>query len=154
MGSTFDYTFEERQRDIAAGLYNPLVIADVIDDLEVSIGDEDESGVITVTCAVVDSDGVNIAKRHKIELYLFTDDDYDTLTAALDDVTYAATTGTKLPAAVWETTVNVDMQFLTDAAGDLVFTITNGSPGGETAALGFFLPNGTFVAGGEFLFSS
>jgi len=152
MGSTFDYTQAERQRDINAGLYNALVIPDVIADMEVSISAE-TSEVITVTCAVVDADGNNIAKRHVVQLQLFTDDDYDTLISALAGITYAATTGTKLPAA-FTTTSNVDMKFLTDADGDLVFTITDGSAGTEGAALGFFLANDIFIEGGEFLFGA
>ena len=149
---TFDYTQSERQRDVTGGLYNPLVIPEVIDDFTVSISAE-VGEVITVTCAVVDSDGENIAKQHLIELQLFTDDTYATLISALAGITYAATTGIKLPAA-WTTTPNVDMKFLTDASGDLVFTITDGSAGALTAALGFFLPNGIFIAGGEFLFTA
>lgn len=121
--------------------------------MTVSISDEDTE-VITVTCAVVDSDGENIAKQHAVQLYIFKDDDYDdVIDAALADITYAATTGTKLPAE-FETTANVDMKFLTDTNGDLVFTITDAGAAALGGALGFFLPNGLFVAGGEFLFTA
>lgn len=157
MGSTFDYTPEERQRDVVAGLYNKFHIDDVISDLTVSIGDETDE-VITVTCALVDPDGDNVARRTVIKMVLFADDAYDdVLDAALADITYAATTGTLLPADLMDPGTALTgrvLYFVTDENGDLVFTITDAGGAALTAAMGFFLPNGQFVPGGEFAFAA
>ena len=157
MGSTFDYTYAERQRDIVGGLYNFLYLPDVIDDLEVTIGDE-ATNVITVTCALVNPAGEKIARRMVIKMALFADDTYADIPAADADIAYAATTGTILSADLDLGTgtdlTNRVVTFVTDEEGDLVFTITNSSDAGETFALGFFLPNGQFVPGGEFVFDA
>jgi hypothetical protein len=155
MGSTFDYTYAERQRDVVSGLYNFLYLPDVIDDLEVTIGDEDTE-VITVTCALVDPAGENIARRMVLRMVLFTDDTYsDVINAALAGITIAATTGVVLPAELsFNGEVGVDTFVMTDENGDLVLTLTDAGAGTGTAALGFFLPSGQFVAGGEFLFAA
>lgn len=156
MGSTFDYTASERQRDVTGGLYNELQVAPVIDDLTVSIGDETDD-VITVTCAVVDPDGDNIAQKTVVRLIFFTDEDYDTIvTTAVtsDNIAIAATTGTRLPSGYGGTT-GKDEYYVTDENGDLVFTLTDETADGagvQNFFLGFFLPNDQFVAGGEIQF--
>jgi hypothetical protein len=153
--SEFDYTQEERQRDINEGLYIPFYIDDVIDDLEVTIGDE-TSEVITVTCALVDPAGTNIPRKTLIRLVLFTDDDYDdVIDNVLTGITIAATTGKLLPSELhFNSETGIDMLFVTDANGDLVITFTDAGAGSQTAALGFILPNGQFVEGGTILFAS
>lgn len=154
--SEFDYTYEERQRDVDAKLYSRFFVDDVIDDLSVSIGDETDD-VITVTCALVDPNGDNIARSSVIRLIFFTDENYDTVvsTALTDDnIAIAATTGTMLPVG-YGGVLGKDVYFATDADGDLVITFTDETAQGagvQNFFLGFFLPNNQFVAGGEIQF--
>ena len=147
--STFDYTQEERQRDVGAGLYIPFYIEAPVEDLETSIGAED-SEVITVTCQVVDPGGDDIQERQHVRMILFTDDDYDTIDSAMSNIAIAATTGM----IVEVNEAGVDIDFLTDDDGTLVLTFTDSNTGSETGALGFILPNGKFVEGGTILFAA
>lgn len=150
---TFDYTYAERQRDVVSGLYNFLYLPDVIDDLEVSIGEE-TGEVITVTCALVNPAGENIAKSLPIRMVLFKDGDYDdTLDAAFPDITIAAETGILVPTDVVTQVAGVDLTFLTDENGDLVISFEDASNANESAFVGFFLPNQQFVKGGEIAFA-
>jgi hypothetical protein len=140
----FDYTYEERQRDVNAGLYVPFYIETPVEDLTVSISAE-TGEVITATCQVVDPGGDDIEERMKVRMILFTDGNYDTVSAAMTSVTVAASTGLVL----FENTADADIDFTTDDLGALVITFTDAAAGTETAWLGFILPNGKFVEGGQ-----
>lgn len=151
--SEFDYTYAERQRDVVSKLYSKFHIDDVIADLTVDIGDEDTE-VITVTCALVDPNGDNIAKSLPIRMILFKDDDYDdTLDVAFPNITIAAETGILVPTDVITQVAGVDLTFLTDENGDLVISFEDASNAAESAFVGFFLPNQQFVKGGEIAFA-
>ena len=148
--STFDYTYEERQRDVNAGLYVPFYIEAPVEDLEVTIGLEDTEA-ITVSCQVVDPGGDAIEERMEVRMTLFTDGDYDTLKgAAPTDVTVDPSTGMILQ----EVGEDYDVKYLTDDAGALVLVFTDSNTGAQEFYLGFILPNGKFVEGGKVLFTA
>ena len=144
---TFDYTYAERQKTPTAEHYQKFYIETPIEDMTVTIGDEDTE-VITVTCQVVDPAGDAIEEVMQVRMVLFTDENYDTLDAAMTDVTIAATTGLLVAAH----TAGVVIDFLTDATGKLVLTFADDSDGAEEGFVGFILPNGKFVEGGEIAF--
>lgn len=150
MGSTFDYTYEERQRDINAGLYVPFYIESPVGDLEVTIGDE-TTEVISVTCQVVDPGGEPITGRQQVRMTLFDSADYDALKgAAPTGVTVDPATGSGI--IFQEVGEDYDVIYLTDDAGEIILEWTDAADGGEEFWMGFTLPSGKFVEGGKVLF--
>lgn len=151
--STFDYTYEQRQRDINAGLYVPFYIEAPIEDLEVTIGTEEQTeDVILVDCVVVDPGGDAIEEIMKVRMVLFTDDAYDTVATAFTTTNITAPTGQILHV----NTTDVDIDFLTDDAGELQLSFEDASGSGDSTEdryLGFILPNGKFVEGGQVAFT-
>lgn len=147
--SEFDYTYEERQRDVNAGLYVPFYIEAPVEDLDVEIGAE-TGEVITVTCQVVDPGADPIEERMQVRMILYTTSAYDTVASAMANVAIAAATGS----IAFERTAGVDLDFHTDDDGALVLTFTDSAGGSESGFLGFVLPNGKFVEGGEVAFAA
>jgi hypothetical protein len=145
--SEMDYTQAERQRNSTAEHYQKFYIETPIEDLDVTVAAE-AADVITVSGQVVDPAGDPIEEQMQLRMILFTDTDYDTLDSALTDVTVAFTTGLQVAAHV----AGVIIDFLTDADGAFEMTFTDASDGTQTGAVGFVLPNGKFVPGGEITF--
>lgn len=145
----FDYSYEERQRVIKDGTYIPFYIENPIEDLEVTISDE-ALDVITVSCQIVDPGGDAIEERVLVRLVLFTDENYDTLDAALGNLVITATTGLEVEV----NNAGTDIEYLTDEEGALVLSFDDTTDDGDkTTYLGFILPNGKFVEGGEVTFA-
>lgn len=150
---TFDYTYDERQRDINAGLYIPFYIEAPVEDLEVSIGTEaQDTDTILVDCQVVDPGGDAIEEVMVVRMVLFTDGTYATVASAFTTTNILAPTGQILHV----NTADVDIEFLTDDAGELQLSFEDASGGGDSTEdrfLGFILPNGKFVEGGQVAFT-
>ena len=150
--STFDYTQEERQRDINAGLYVPFYIETPVGDLEVTIAAEDTE-MIAATCQIVDPGGEPISGRQQLRMMLFDSADYDALKgAAPTSVTVDPATGSGI--ILEEVGEDYDVVYLTDDDGELILEFTDAAGGAENFWLGFILPSGKFVEGGEVLFTA
>jgi len=148
MGSTFDYTQEERDRDVTSEHYMKFYIETPIEDIEVVIGDE-TTEVINVACQIVDPAGDPILEQFVVRMIMFTSDAYDTLDAAMTGVTTAIGTDGFVLEVI---TTSIDMIIRTDDEGKFDIDFTDASDGGETSFLGFILPNGKFIEGGAILF--
>ena len=144
---TMDYTQAERQRDTVSELYQKFYIETPIEDLEVTVSAEDTE-VVTVTGQVVDPAGDAINEAVVVQVVMFTDEDFDTLDAAIAGITPAATTGTILT-----TSPTIDFQVLTDATGKFVLTWTDASDQTASTFPLFILPNGKAVQGDEIAFT-
>jgi len=143
---TFDYTYEERQRDTNSELYVPFYIESPVEDLEVTISAE-AANVITVTCQLVDPGGDEILERMAVRMLYFDSADYDALGSAID-VVIAWTDGMEVEV----NNTGTDIDCLTDDDGLLVMTFTNAADADIETWLGFILPNGKFVEGGHMAF--
>lgn len=151
MGSEFDYTYEERDRDVNAGLYQKFYIETPVGDMEFTIGAED-SEVIEVQAQMVDPAGDPMGSEYILSFQCTSDVDGET-PAAPANITIAATTGTILtgyPGYV----AHESFQVLTDATGLAVFTFTDASTGSVTSYLACALPNGAHVVSAAITFAA
>jgi len=151
MGSEFDYTYEERQRDINAGLYQKFYIETPVGDMEFTIGAE-TGEVITVTAQMVDPAGDALENEYVLPFQVTSDADGYT-PAAPANITVAATTGTILadyPGYV----ANESFQAVSDDAGAFVFTFTDSAGGAVTCYLACDLPNGAHVVSDAITFTA
>ncbi len=151
MGSEFDYTQEERDRDINAGLYQKFYIETPIGDMEFTIGAE-TSEVITVTAQMVDPAGEAMEVEYILPFNVCSDVDGET-PAAMASITVAATTGTILTAYPGYV-ASETFQVITDATGKAVFTFTDAAAGTLTGYLACDLPNGAHVVSGAITFAA
>ena len=150
MGSEFDYTYEERDRDVNAGLYQKFYIETPIGDMEFTIGTE-TSEVIEVQAQMVDPAGDAMGSEYILSFQVTSDMEGET-PAAPASVTVTATTGTILtgyPGYV----ANESFQVLTDATGLAVFDFTDAIAGTLTMYLACALPNGTHAVSGAITFA-
>lgn len=151
MGSEFDYTFEERDRDVNAGLYQKFYIETPIGDMEFTIGAE-ETEVIEVQAQMVDPAGDPMGVEYVLNFQCTSDATGET-PAAPSGITIAATTGTILgnyPGYA----ANASFQVITDETGLAVFTFTDASTGTLTMYLACALPNGAFVVSDAITFEN
>jgi hypothetical protein len=134
--SEFDYTFEERQRYINAGLYIPFYIETPIGDADIVIGAE-AADVIEVSIQVVDPGGDAIEEAMVLTVTACSDAVGTTPAATSGGI--AATTG----AVLNELAVDTSYQIVTDEFGLAVIEVT------EVAAkdvyLGIILPGGKYI---------
>jgi hypothetical protein len=145
---TFDYTYAERQRTSTAEHYQKFYIETPIEDLEVTVSDE-ATEVVTLTGQVVDPAGDPIGETVVLRMIMFTDEDFDTLDAAIANIDVAATTGMILK----EMAADIDFLIKTDATGKFVLTWTDTADQDASTFPGFILPNGKFVEGPEIAFA-
>jgi len=148
MGSTFDYTQEERDRDINAGLYQKFYIVTPVEDIEFTIGAEDTE-VIEVQCQVVDPAGDAMEDTFCLQVLICSDED-GLIPAAFSSVTLAATTGT----VQVETTADQDLQCVTDETGLLVFDLTDSATSAETRYMAVKLPGGKMAVSEAITFAT
>lgn len=148
--SEFDYTYEERQRDVNAGLYQKFYIETPVGDMEFTIGAE-TGEVITVTAQMVDPAGDALENQY-ILAFNVCSDAAGTTPAAMTSVTVAATTGTILTGWVGYS-ANESFHAITDALGKCVFTFTDAAAGTETGYLACTLPNGAHVVSDAITFA-
>jgi len=136
MGSTFDYTQEERQRDVTAGLYQKFYIETPVEGIVFSIGAE-AAGDIEVGLQVADPAGDALLNKYGLEVIVCSD--------AVGD-TPAASDGLAVSGVGAEITVFAAAQhvlFATDENGNLELTVTKSSAG--TLYLAVKLPNGEYI---------
>jgi hypothetical protein len=148
MGSEFDYTLEERQVDVNAGLYQKFYIVTPVEDIEFTIGAED-SEVIEVQCQVVDPAGDAMEDVYSLQLFI-TSDEAGLIPAVFTSVTMAATTGTVQVI----TTADEDLQFATDDTGLIVFDLTDSATSAETRYMAIRLPGGQLAVSGAITFAT
>lgn len=148
MGSEFDYTQEERDRDINAGLYQKFYIVTPVEDIEFTIGVE-TSEVIEVQVQVVDPAGDAMEDVFALQLFITSDAD-GLIPAVFTSVTMAATTGTVQVI----TTADQDLQFVTDDTGLAVFDLTDSATSAETRYMAIKLPGGGLTVSGMITFAT
>lgn len=147
MGSEFDYTLEERQVDVNAGLYQKFYIVTPVEDIEFTIGAED-SEVIEVQCQVVDPAGDAMEDSYALRAYVTSDED-GLIPSAISNVAVTATTGT-----IQVNTTEKEIEFVTDETGLVVFDFTDSNTGSETGYLAIFLPGGKMAVSGAITFAT
>jgi len=134
--STFDYTYEERQRDVNRGLYIPFYIETPVGDADIEVGAE-AADVIEVTIQVVDPGGDPIEDVMSLMVTACSDAAGTTPVATTGGI--AATTG----AVIAELVADTSFQFTTDELGKAVLEVTDTNV--ADIFLGFTLPGGKYI---------
>jgi len=147
--STFDYTQEERARDVTSEHYMKFYIETPIEDLTVTVGDED-SETVTVTGQITDPAGDAINESLVVRVVMFTDANFDTPDAAIANIDVTATTGVILK----ENFADIDLEVLTDDTGLFVLVWTDTDTQTESTFPLFILPNGKVIEGAEIAFAA
>jgi len=118
MGSEMDYTYEERQRDINAGLYTRFFIENEAGEVLFTLADE-VAHVIEATLQLADLGGVALEEVFAVELFM-ADSAEGALAAAAPSGGIAVTTGAQLA----EITAEIHLSVGTDGTGLMVIEVT------------------------------
>lgn len=145
MGSEMDYTYEERQRDVNAGLYQRFFFENEPGDvISWVVGDED-TNAIEVSGQIADLGGAALEAQYMLEVYMADDAD-GTPSATAPDGGVAVSVGSEVSAIE----AGLHLSIKTDATGAFEITVT------ESSATSFWLavklPSGKVIMSPELAF--
>jgi len=145
MGSEFDYTFEERDRDVNAGLYQRFFLENPAGEAEFTIGVEAANKII-VALQLQDIGGVALEETLGIEVFVASDA-LGTVAAA-DAFAVESGLGQELAVLTAASVLSV----LSEADGTLSLGITKS--GAASLWLGIKFPGGRAILSEEIVFAA